>query len=339
MSLPRVAPPPYRRAPRLRPGDLVAVASPAGTVRAPRRLRRGVEALRGLGYEVRVGELATVFDAAERTAVRRAAELNEFFRDPEVRAVVCTIGGYTTNGVLDLLDYDALRADPKPVVGYSDLTALLAAVLTRAGVSCCHGPTLLPELAEFPEPLPDTAESLHRALTDQHPPGVLTPATSWTDEFLSWELDDDRPRKTLPNPGWTWLATGSGTGPLVGGNLETLCTLAGTRYFPAVRGAILLCETASAEAGVAERSLAHLAMLGVFDAVGGVVAGRTFRGGPGFETRFHDLLRQWVARPGVPVVAGLDVGHCDPMTTLPLGGRVRVDSSTGTIEVLDAAVE
>jgi muramoyltetrapeptide carboxypeptidase LdcA involved in peptidoglycan recycling len=280
----------------------------------------------------------TAIDRSERTAERRAAELNGFLRDPEVRAVIGAIGGYTSNGVLDRVDWVALRRDPKILLGYSDLTALLLAATVHAEVVAFHGPTLLPELAEYPRPFPYTIEHLRRAVSQPQPLGRLRPAPVWTEEFLAWDVADDRARSTDPGTGWQWLCPGSGTGPLLGGNLETLGVLAGTRYLPDFTGAVLLWETTAATLEQVERSLTHLAMVGVFDRLAGVVVGRSFRGGDGFETLLRRFTGAWFADLGVPVIAGVDIGHADPMVTLPLGVRVSLDSSSDVVEVCGAGV-
>lgn len=323
--------------PRLREGDVVAVATPSAPVLTPRRLARGVEALRGLGYRVRLGALAAngIQDA---TADQRAAELNEFFRDHEVRCIVASLGGLTSNAVLDGLDYDALRSDPKIIIGYSDITTVLVAVHRRIGLVTFHGPTLLPELAEYPQILPYTREAFLRAVSTARPLGTLAPAGEYTEELLPWDEADDRPRQLTSGIGWQWLHPGTGTGPLVGGSLETMGLLAGTPYFPDFTGAAVFLETCATDIRVVERALTQLRMAGVFNRMAALLLGRSFRAGEAFETALRQRVQEITAPYDVPVVAGLDIGHGDPMLTLPLGARARVDAGAGTVEVLDAAV-
>ncbi|MET9532183.1 S66 peptidase family protein [Streptomyces sp. NPDC006649] len=323
--------------PRLRKGDVVAVATPSAPVMTPRRLARGAEALRELGYEVRMGPLAAG-GVQNATPDQRVDELNRFFADPEVRCVVASLGGLNSNAVLEALDYDALRADPKIILGYSDITTILLAVHRRAGLVTFHGPTLLPELAEYPQILPYTRDKLLRAVARPQPLGRLTPAEEHTDEMLLWDESDDRARRLRPGDGWQWLHAGTGTGPLLGGNLETIGLLAGTDYLPDLTGAVVFLETCATDIRVVEQSLTQLRMLRVFDKMAALLLGRSFRAPDGFETALRQLVRSTTARYRVPVVAGLDIGHSDPMLTLPLGVRARVDARTRSVEVLDAAV-
>lgn len=320
---------------RLTPGDLVAVAAPAGAVRHPQRLARGVAALRRLGFDVVTGPTAGA--GADREPSARASEFNAFLRDPRVRAVVAAIGGHHSNSILDLVDWAALGADPKPIVGYSDITALLLAGLTAGNVVTFHGPTVLPEFGEYPQPLDYTCAGFLRVTGRPAPAGRVLPPPHWTEEFLAWGSDDVRPRRMVAADGWQWAGHGPATGRLVGGNLETVCALAGTRYWPDWSGAVVLLETLTTEPEPVERCLAHLAMLGVFDQMVGLVAGRSLRGGAGFEQCWRDLVRRWVPRD-VPMVFGADVGHTDPMATLPIGVRVRLDPAAEAMEIVDAAV-
>jgi len=328
------------RPPRLRPGDVIGLVSPSapGAPVAPRRFARAADALRDMGFEVREGSRTWGTGHSAGTARERADELNEFLRDPRVRAVVATIGGHTCNAVLPLLDYDALRADPKIIVGYSDITALLLACVTKAGVVAFHGPTLLAEFGEFPAPLPYTRDGFLDVLCRAEPPGPLRQPPEWTDEFLLWDSRDTRPRTLAPSRPWSWPVEGRAAGPLLGGNLDTLSVLGGTGYLPDFRGAVLLWETVQTSLSRIDQLLTHLEALGVMDDLAGMIVGHAFRADPGFEEELRGHVAERYASRGFPVVAGVLAGHCDPMPTLPLGCVVALDSARGSIEVVDAAV-
>lgn len=329
---------PVAAPPALRPGDRVAIAAPSGPVRTPRRMDRGVRALTDLGYDVIVGPQARTDDPEERSGRARADELNVFLNDPTVRGVFAAIGGYTANATLPHLDYAALRRDPKVICGYSDVTALLLACHAQTGVVVFHGPTVLPELAEYPEAQPYTTRYWRLAAHRPEPMGVFEAPREWTDEFLPWDLGDDRPRRMRPSHGWCWLVDGEGTGPLLGGNLETISALGGTPYLPDFRGAVVFLETVSTDIDQIERSWTHLEMLGVFASAAAVLFGRPLRADERFAARLRTVLQRHLAHRGVPVVADVDLGHTDPMLTLPIGVRALVDSATRQVKILDAAV-
>jgi len=334
----RCEPGTLRRPPRLQRGDRIAVAAPSGITQTSGRLTRGVAALKSLGFEVVVGSQVMAGDPGKRTAQNRADELNGFLRDQTVRAVIAAIGGDTTNAVLPLVDYAALRRDPKIICGYSDITALLLACHQLAGMVTFHGPTLLPEIAEFPAAQPYTLHYLKWAVGRARPVGRLTPAEAWTDEFLLWDHHDDRPRAMRQSGGWRWLSGGSASGPLLGGNLETVSALAGTRYFPDFAGAVVFLETASDNIDLIERSMTHLGMLGVFTAASAVLLGRPFRAEAEFGNQLSELLLHHIAGRPIPVAADVDLGHTDPMLTLPIGVRADVDGAARIVEIVDAAV-
>jgi muramoyltetrapeptide carboxypeptidase LdcA involved in peptidoglycan recycling len=290
-----------------------------------------------MGFTVRIGPVAAS-GGTLRSASDRAAEFNGFLRDSEVRAVVAAIGGYNSNALLELVDWAALQSDPKVIVGYSDITALLIASIQTAGVVSFHGPTLLPELAEFPQVLRSTSEGLRRAVTEARPLGLIDPVSEWTEEFLAWGTADSRPRLLKRTEEWTWLGDGTASGPLLGGNLETLCCLAGTRFLPDFCGAVVLLESTSASLDAIDRDLDHLDMLGIFGRMAGLVFGHSFRGGDGFQAALDERLRKRFGRLSTPAVLGVHLGHTDPMPTLPLGLRVTIDTQLRHLEVLDAAV-
>ncbi|MEU3017493.1 S66 peptidase family protein [Nocardiopsis sp. NPDC007018] len=323
---------------RLSPGDTIAITTPSGPAVYLQRLKRGVLALEKLGFRVVVGPMAHVNGFDERTPQSRAEELNGFLRDRPVRALLTSIGGHNSNALLDLIDWEALRSDPKPLVGYSDITALLSGAITQAGVIAFHGPTVLPEFAEYPHVQDYTANSFLQATTHDAPMGEIPFPERWTEEFLAWEKDDVRPRVSSPTQPPTWFGQGSAVGPLLGGNLETLCALIGTTYLPSFANAVVLLETVGTSLEALDRCLTHLRTATDISEMAGLVAGHTLRAGEGFQQRWDRHLRRTFGHLGVPLLLGAHVGHTDPMPTLPLGARVRLDADRRTLEVLDAAV-
>ena len=226
--------------PRLRPGDAVGIISPSwgGGAAFPHRIERGVRHLEALGFRVKIAphalnSLGHVSDTPEN----RAADLHTLFRDPEVRAIVATIGGDHSCHLLPLLDFELLRAHPTILVGFSDVTVLNVAIWRMTGLTTFNGPMLMTEFAEYPR-MPEYSERhLLKSLCRPEPAGEIAPSEWWTDEFLDWEAREDltRPRARQPGTGWTWLKAGQGgaaEGHLIGGCLESLQHLRGTPYWP-----------------------------------------------------------------------------------------------------------
>lgn len=330
--------------PRLAPGATIGIAAPASAfgpvvpaVLLP-AFRRGLDYLRRAGYRVRLAPGLLEHEAgAYLPAQRRADDLNGLLDDPEVTAIVSIAGGHGAAGVLPFLDWAALARRPKIIMGYSAVTALLVGVAARTGLVTFHGPMLLDGFSEFPELLPYTRDCMERVRCRAEPARRLLPPDGWTDAAPS----DDRPRPMWPNPGWTWLRPGTASGPLLGGNLRALRSLAGTDYWPSLDGAILFLEEVklrSAELHAIDEALTHLQVLGVFRQLAGLVVGKV-HGLSAEEHRQLDALLLHYTHPfDVPVLTRVDTGHTDPRLTLPLGVRASLDSAEDAFSLEEAAV-
>jgi muramoyltetrapeptide carboxypeptidase len=307
------------RPPRLRRGDRVAVAAPSGVV-DPGRLADGMAELERWGLEPVPG--AHVLDCHGHLAGTdedRVADLNAAFRDPTVRAIWTARGGFGLTRILDRLDWSALAADPKLLIGFSDVTALLVAAWRRLGLVTVHG--------QFASRLhlvaPHTTAADHlRALVFGTGPGGAAPA--------------------LPHqPAPVTIAPGTATGPLVGGNLAVLCALLGTPDQLDVDGCVLLLEDVNERPYRIDRMLTQLRAAGVLQRVAGLAVG-TF---VDCDAAAHvpsattaDVVAERLGDLGVPVLAGLPVGHHDDQLAVAHGAAVRLDAGAGTLEFLEPAV-
>ncbi len=330
--------------PRVKPGDTVAIVCPSAPAVAywPHRVERGREFLHSLGLRTRLMPNAGARDGfVAGTPEQRAADIHEAFLDPDVSVVLAAIGGYNSNQLLPHLDFDLIAAHPKVLQGYSDITWLLWAVAARSGLRTFHGPALVPELGEFPEVLPCTARSLRAAWFGEEP-APFSPAEAWTDEFLDWFVRADlaRPRTLVPGAGWRVLRDGRAEGWLFGGNLETIAWhLRGSSLWPDLEGALLfleISEDAPSPAAV-DSYLTDLEHLGVFEQAQGLLFGRPLRYPADQREALLTVVRRRTERSGIPVLADVDIGHTDPMLTLPLGARARLDTSVPEFRLLEPA--
>lgn len=308
--------------------------------RYPRRRERALEHLRELGYNIRASPnwLRDTGHTAG-TPAERAADLNELFADRDVRVIMTSIGGYNGNQLLDLLDYELIRRNPKPLIGYSDTTALLVSIWQRTQVGVVLGPQLLPQFGEFGGALSYTRQQFQRVMGSAAPLGVVPIPTEEVVEFLPWDEADDRPRAALRAVPPRSFREGESSGFLVGGNLATLLSLAGTQYWPDLEGAILLLESTIADLPQLTSQLTQLRQLGVFDQIAGLALGRFTD--PGFDG--SESLRQMVIEETEgfegPVVAGMPFGHTDPMLCVPFGARAVLSAAESVVlTVLDSAV-
>jgi muramoyltetrapeptide carboxypeptidase len=313
------------RPPLLRPGDAIMLVAPAGNLDRERILR-AEQRLADLGYRVkRRDDLFAREGYLAGDDRRRAAELMEAFLDPEVRAIFPGTGGYGAMRMLDLLDYDAIRAHPKVVIGFSDITALHAALNRRARLVTFHSPN--PEWGlGSPDNLPGfSARYFWRAIAPVEGPSV----------GYAIEVPPEAPQPR---------AWGSGTarGRLVGGNLSLISALEGTPYAIDARDAILLIEDTREAPYRVDRMLCQLKLAGKLAGLRGAVLGQFTRNYDREEDQLTEdarfsvegVLRQYFAEAGIPVLANYPVGHHAMNATLPLGGQVEIDADACRLRIL-----
>lgn len=292
------------RPPRLRPGAKVAVVAPSGPVPAD-RLEAGLDLLRGWGLDPVVAphvlDRHREFDYLAGTDEARARDLQDAWCDPTVAAVLCARGGYGVQRMVDLLDWDAVRAAaPKPFVGYSDITALHEAFAVRAGVATLHGP-MIAALTFLKDPA--TQESLRATLFEPDTVRTVGQATA---------------RALVP---------GRAHGITLGGCVSLLAADLGTPHArPSAAGGLLLIEDIEEEPYRLDRILTQLLRSGWLDGVAGIVLGSWAGCGP-YET-VRALLLDRLGGLGVPIVEELGFGHGPTNLTVPLGVPAVLEAST-----------
>ena len=315
---------PFVRPPRLGRGSRVALVAPAGPLLERDDITRAEELCRALGYEPVVGpHAAERFGYLAGTDADRLADLNAAFRDSTIDAIWCLRGGYGVTRILDGVDFDALAARPRPVIGFSDITALLAGVTRIAGVVAFHGPVARHAMPSF------SRRHFERVLTRAEAAGILEHLVPPADVLVP---RDDRV---------ITLRGGIAEGTLAGGNLTLLQCLIGTRWFPDLDGAILVLEDVNEDLYRVDRMLAHLRAVGSLSRLAGVAIGRfgeLQRHTPDGAFGFDELLSQYLLPLSVPVVLGLPFGHIDEQWTLPLGVRARLDADRATLEITEPSV-
>jgi muramoyltetrapeptide carboxypeptidase len=293
---------------KLRPGDLVALVAPSGWVR-PERAAAAVQVLTAWGLRVRLGSnaLRRHFYLAG-TDEERLADVNSAFRDPQVRAVLCLRGGYGAQRIVDGVDFDAVRDDPKLFMGFSDITALHVALWCEARLATVHGP-----VASYLDTGSgsSTATGIQRALMTSDPV-IMTPDE--TEETFDVRV------------------AGRAEGVLLGGNLTMLATTAGTRHRPDLNGTILMIEAVNEEPYRVDRSLVQLRRAGWLDGVAGVAVGQfTDCADDGPTPTVQQVLAEQFGSLDVPVLGGLPFGHGDQQTPLGLGVPAVLDADSGTL--------
>jgi muramoyltetrapeptide carboxypeptidase len=281
--------------PAVEPDARVAVIAPASSSK-PERLARGIEALRAQGYDADFGKYAQGRQTPyfSGTAEQRLADLHAAFADPEVRAIFCTRGGYGSNYLLEDIDLDLVRDNPKPLFGYSDLTAVQTWLLDEIGLISFHGPMVAADFA--------IDDGVHDASFDA-------------------ALDGDAVIVGVAE-GLRVLRPGRAKGVMYGGCLSILTASLGTRFAPQTEGKLLFLEDVAAKPYQIDRMLRQMVLGGKFDGVSGFVFGEMLEcASPGTAP---DLLEQVILRVldwfDGPIAIGLRSGHVSRSNvTLPLG--------------------
>jgi muramoyltetrapeptide carboxypeptidase len=320
--LTRAAPPaaPLVKPRKLQAGDTVGMIVPASMVFEADLVDRGTEQLQALGYKVKVGEHAKArYGNLAGTDRDRAADINHFFADPEVRAVVAFSGGWGTPRLLPYLDYDTIRKNPKVLIGFSDITGLLNAVHKKTGLVTFHGPNADSKYESY------TMANYQKVVMTAEPIGLLANPAKRDDELI------DRDNRIVT------LGGGSGTGRLVGGNLSLIAATMGTPYEIDTTGAILFLEDTHEELYRIDRMLTQLWLAGKFDKLAGFVFGRCTDcpiEGPALS--LGELLRERFAH--LPSIWGLSFGHIEKKLTIPIGLPATLDANAKTLTINEAAV-
>ncbi len=287
----------------LAPGSRIRVLAPASAPFDADAAEPGIAALRERGFDVvpppsheQYGHLSTTDD-------QRLADLNYALRDPETSAIVCVRGGYGTLRLLPGVDYHAARTHRPLVVGYSDITALQLALLTHAELPSLSGPMVAVEWGDIDD----------------------------RSEALFWDLARGGTPDNLLGPGGerlTPMRAGKAEGRLIGGNLALITRLIGTPYLPDLDGAILFFEEVGESPYRLDGMLAHLALSGALDRIGGLLIGQITEADPRPgrpSLTIEQVLTDHLAHLPIPIASGLVYGHIPVKNTMPIGVRARLD--------------
>ena len=339
----------------LRPGSRIAAISLSwggpGTI--PYRHRIGKQQFEE-EFGVTVVETAHALRDADwlaRNPKARADDLMEAFTDETIDGIISTIGGEDSIRTLPYLDLDLIRNNPKVFMGFSDTTISHAACF-KAGLVSFYGPSFMAGFAENCGMFPYMVDSVRRTLFSTEPMGVIEPnLTGWTVEYLPWENPENQlvRRKLNPCTGWKFhQEEGVVEGQLFGGCVEVLDWLRGTDFFPTatdLQSAVLFLETSedAPPPSLLTEFVRCLAAMGVLERLGGILLGRP--GGGVDPNTFHayddalcKAVREEYGLNDILIVTNMDFGHTDPMFVIPMGMKVRIDSTKQEVAINGAAV-
>ncbi|RJE74463.1 LD-carboxypeptidase [Reichenbachiella sp. MSK19-1] len=306
-------------------GDTVGLVTPGSALvgdaeaKAEANMKAlGFKVVKSKNYNVRTGFVAG-------TDQQRVDDLHEMFSNPDVDGIVCARGGYGTGRLLQMLDYDLIKRNPKVLLGFSDITALHYAIYQQTGLVCFHGPVASSEFSIH------TTTDAQRVLMAGDRAVIKRP--------LTWE------EKSAESYQYMRLVDGVAKGQLIGGNLSIVCSMLGTPYDVDYTNKIVFLEEVGESLYRVDRMLTQLLNSGKLDACAGVVLGvfascRAKSGGVDDDhyVTLTKVLKDRLGELNVPVIYGLPIGHIDDNSTLPIGIEAKMDSKKGTLTLLETAV-
>ena len=311
---------------RLQPGAVVGIVSPASATFIREELDIVIDVVRGLKLAPRLApHLLDRYGYLAGQDKDRAADINQFFADPSVAAILPVRGGWGCSRILPYLDYGCIRQNPKIIVGFSDITALILAINACTDLVTFHGPNGLTAWKQI------QTECFRRVLFGAEKV-----------KFQNFQADDDRDGLMQVKYRIQTISQGRARGKLIGGNLTVLSAIVGSPYLPDMRGAILFLEDIKEDVYRIDRLLTHLKIAGVLDQLAGLIFGQCSECFPNANygsLTLEEVVWDHIQPLGIPAWYGAAIGHIETVLTLPIGLEVEIDATTGTIQMLESAVE
>ncbi|MFY0652001.1 MAG: LD-carboxypeptidase [Cyclobacteriaceae bacterium] len=312
---------------KLEKGDTIGLITPASAVNR-QSFEKAIENLEGFGFRVKYSENMRVKKGfLAGTDQQRLKDIHTMFEDGEVKGVVCARGGYGSGRLLPHIDYELIKSNPKVLVGYSDITALLFAVHAKTGLVCFHGPVGASEYSDF------TTDQFKKVLLKGKGNVKVSRPKDWK------QLEEKEFEPLVINDG---IAAGS----LVGGNLSLMVSVMGTSYDLSYKNKLVFIEDIGESPYRVDRMLTQLLNAGKLQESSGIALG-VFNGcetkpdDPGYDQSLSlkEVLEDRLSSLKIPVVYGLPIGHIDDNATLPFGIEAELDTENVTLKILNNAVQ
>lgn len=335
---------------KLEKGDTIAFIAPSGGLAAlvPHRINIAKAFFEKRGYKVKMypttlKNIGLSSDFPEK----RAKDVNDAFSDTKVNMILCAIGGNSSHQILEYLDFNLIKKNPKIFCGYSDITTLEFAFYKKSNLITFYGPTAIAEFGELNFE-GYTEKYFFDAVSSTFPIGRINPSLRWTDcKKANWLKKEDLTSKRTynKNKGYEWLRKGNASGIIIGGCITSIMHTRGTKYWPDFSNKILFIETPEGEKfykgeplSNIDGYLACLRLNGIFDKIRGLIVGRGF----GYSKEEINLLKKIILFNTrgyeFPILYGADIGHTDPKISIPLGVKVTIDSEKNLFSIDESGV-
>lgn len=300
---------------RLQMGDIIGIVSPSGAVTKEtiNQFNRGIDFFKNLGFKVKISKNAlsnTLKYSA--TPQEKADDLNSMFANTKVKAIICSQGGSNSNSILPLIDFNIIKNNPKIFMGISDITALLNAIYKETGLVTFHGN--------------DTMW------------GFGAERVNYDEQEFKDRLVEGKIGEVKHNSEWKCIRNGAIKGVLIGGNLNCLNKLIGTKYLPNFKAKILFLESFDElnPPEKVESELYRLKQIGVFEKIKGLWIGHYNHKS---KIPYEEIIMNVVKEYDFPILKCDDFGHNTSNTTIPIGIKIKLDATNKQVVLLDKCVE
>ncbi len=306
---------------KLQKGDTIGIIAPASNTDDFTRIEKGVRYFESLSYKVKLGKsIKKVHGYLAGKDELRLNDIHEMFSDKNIKAIFCVRGGYGSARLLNKIDYNLIRKNPKIFVGYSDITALQMAFLKKCGLVTFAGPMVAVDF--WNEVNSFTEENFWKIVTSEKSSGKI-----------------ENPK----NQKLKILKKGISEGKLIGGNLSLICSLLGTEFLPSFKNKILLLEEVAEKPYKIDRMLNQLLLSKNLDEISGIILG-DFSDCEETDISkktltLKEVLKDFVDKIDVPVISNFAHGHIKSNLTMAFGINYKIDADKGAVEILENAVE
>ncbi len=316
---------------KLSHGDKIAVIAPARSMSILSETTRqyAISSLESIGLKVEASMHSEEADEFLSSSVKsRIEDLEWAFSSKEIKGVLTVIGGFNSNEMLDYIDFDFIRKNPKPLCGYSDITTLNNSIFAKTGLVTYYGPHFstfgMLKGNEY------TIDYFKKCVMSEGSYEIIQ-SKEWSDD--TWYKDQEN-RKFIRNEGYKAVNFGSAEGTILGGNLCTFNLLQGTKYMPDLKDSILFFEDDDKSNPVSfARDLQSVIHQPGFDEVKGMVIGR-FQNKSGMtDSLLRKIIKTKRELEDIPVISDVDFGHTTPMATFPIGGTAKISAEAGSVSI------
>lgn len=310
----------------------------------PKAIEKAVKNAEGLWYKVKFLPHALESNwYVSDTAENRAKDIMAAFTDSDIDVIMTMIWGNHANQTLKYIDWDVIRDNPKPFVGFSDISVLHMALYTQTGIKSFYGPAFITEFGEHPKPMEYTMKYFEEAVIQKKKIIEIISSSEWTDEFIDrWSQDFGVKEKTLEkNQWWKWMKQWRVEWEIIWGCIPSINHLLGTKYRPDVKNKVFFIdipEGHSVDKGLPisdlDAYLCDLDNIWFFDDIQWLIVGRPYRYSKEDKDKLEQILSKYVEDKNYPVLLDADIGHTDPMITIQLGAKVVLDSEKNIFTIL-----